>query len=167
MPEQHNDAANESPSRSQLKRDNQKLQQLGQQLVAMPDSQLQKLHLEESLKVAVYEAHRLKNPDAKRRQIQYIGKLLRSADLSQIEMGVDRLNHQSHRYRQHLAQLENWRQRIIEEGNTGIEAFMQQYPEADRQQLRNLQRQADRELRLKKTPSASRKLFSYLRGLTD
>jgi ribosome-associated protein len=44
---------------------------------------------------------------------------------------------------------------------------MQQYPEADRQQLRNLQRQADRELRLKKTPSASRKLFSYLRGLTD
>lgn len=157
----------EGPSRSQLKRDHQKLQQLGQQLVAMPENHLQKLDLEESLKTAVYEARRLKSSDAKRRQIQYIGKLLRSADLTQIEISVDRLDHQSHRYRQHFALLEQWRQQIIDGGNTAIDAFMQQYPQADRQQLRNLQRQADRELRLKKSPAASRKLFNYLKKLTE
>jgi len=167
MRDQQQDSTTESPSRSQLKRDNQKLQQLGQQLVAMPDSHLQKLNLEDSLKTAIYEARRLKSQDAKRRQIQYIGKLLRSADVAQIEIGVDRLDHQSRRYRQHFAELEQWRQRIIEEGNTAIDAFMRQYPNADRQQLRNLQRQADRELRLKKSPAASRKLFSYLQQLTD
>ena len=73
----------------------------------------------------------------------------------------------SQTYRQHFKQLEDWRDRIIQEGNGGIEAFIDAYPEGDRQQLRNLQRQANREVELKKAPTASRKIFSYIRSLAE
>ncbi len=62
------------------------------------------------------------------------------------------MDHQSQTYRQHFQQLENWRDRIINEGPTAIEALIEKYPQADRQQLRNLQRQASRELAEKKAP---------------
>ena len=167
MSEQKDDSALGIPSRSQLKRDSQKLQDLGKQLVDMPENHLQKLDLEESLKSAIYEARKLKSRDARRRQIQYIGKLMRNLDLTEIEQSLNRLNHQSQTYRQHFSQLETWRERLINEGNSAIEALIAIYPDADRQQLRNLQRQANREIELKKPPTASRKLFKYLKELAD
>ena len=77
------------------------------------------------------------------------------------------MDHQSQTYRQHFQQLENWRDRIIGEGATAIEALIGKYPQADRQQLRNLQRQASRELAEKKAPTAARKIFAYLRELSE
>lgn len=154
-------------SKSQLKRDNEKLQLLGRQLVEMPDNQLQKFTLEENLLAAIYEARRLKNRDAIRRQIQYVGKLMRSADIENIELTMDRLNHQSKTFRQHCAKIEAWRERILDEGGPAIEALIEVYPNADRQQLRNLQRQANREKENKRSPVASRRLFKYLRELAD
>jgi ribosome-associated protein len=133
----------------------------------MPEKNLQKFTLEEPLLMAIYEARRLKSREAKRRQIQYIGKLMRSANLDTVEQTMDRLNHQSKTYRQQFAKIENWRQRIIDEGAPAIEALIEIYPDADRQQLRNLQRQANREQQHNKPPVASRKLFKYLRQLAD
>lgn len=167
MSDPRDDSTVEIPSKSQLKRDSQKLQTLGQQLVDMPEKNLQKFTLEEPLLMAIYEARRLKSREAKRRQIQYIGKLMRSADLDTVEQTMDRLNHQSKTYRQQFAKIENWRQRIIDEGAPAIEALIEIYPDADRQQLRNLQRQANREQQHNKPPVASRKLFKYLRQLAD
>lgn len=167
MSDPRDDSTVEIPSKSQLKRDSQKLQTLGQQLVDMPEKNLQKFTLEEPLLMAIYEARRLKSREAKRRQIRYIGKLMRSADLDTVEQTMDRLNHQSKTYRQQFAKIENWRQRIIDEGAPAIEALIEIYPDADRQQLRNLQRQANREQQQNKPPVASRKLFKYLRQLAD
>lgn len=167
MSDPRDDSTVEIPSKSQLKRDSQKLQTLGQQLVDMPEKNLQKFTLEEPLLMAIYEARRLKSREAKRRQIQYIGKLMRSANLDTVEQTMDRLNHQSKTYRQQFAKIENWRQRIIDEGAPAIEALIEIYPDADRQQLRNLQRQANREQQHNKPPVASRKLFKYLRQLAD
>jgi len=167
MSEQKNDPTLGIPSRSQLKRDSQKLKNLGEQLVDMPENHLQKFDLDESLKSAIYEARRLKNRDARRRQIQYIGKLMRNLDLAEIEQSMNRLNHQSQTYRQHFSKLETWRERLINEGDSAIDALIAIYPDADRQQLRNLQRQANREIELKKPPTASRKLFKYLKELAD
>ncbi len=155
------------PSKSQLKRENAKLQLLGRQLVEMPDNQLQKFTLEENLLTAIYEARRLKHRDAIRRQIQYLGKLMRSADLESIELTMDKLNHQSKTFRQHCAKIEAWRERILGEGGPAIEALIEVYPNADRQQLRNLQRQANREKENKRSPVASRRLLEYLRELAD
>ena len=154
-------------SKSQLKRDSQALQDMGGQLVEMPEGQLTKFNLPENLKDAIYEARRLKNREEKRRQLQYIGKLMRTADISFIQETLDRMDHQSQTYRQHFQQLENWRDRIISEGTTAIEALIEKYPQADRQQLRNLQRQASRELAEKKSTTASRKIFAYLRELSE
>lgn len=167
MSEHTDDSPMETLSKSQLKRDSQKLQTLGRQLVDMPEKNLQKFALEESLHIAIYEARRLKSREAKRRQIQYIGKLMRTADLDAIELTMDRLNHQSRTYRQQFANIEHWRQRIVDEGAPAIEALIEIYPDADRQQLRNLQRQADREQQQGKSPVASRKLFKYLRQLAN
>jgi ribosome-associated protein len=157
----------DGPSKSQLKRDSHALQEMGKQLVEMPEGKLQKFDLPENLKDAVYEARRLKSREAKRRHLQYIGKLMRISNTDVIQETLDMMDQQSQTYRQHFKQLEDWRDRIIQEGNGGIEAFIDAYPEGDRQQLRNLQRQANREIELKKAPTASRKIFSYIRNLAE
>lgn len=157
----------ELPSRSQLKRENQELRDMGEQLVLLANSQLEKITLDDSLKEAIKEARRLKNLDARRRQIQYIGKLLRKIDITEINYSLEKINHQSQTFRQHFAKLEQWRDRFISEGNDAIEDFIANYPEADRQQLRNLQRQACREKSQNKPSAASEKLFKYIRQLAD
>lgn len=166
MTEQQTDSI-DFVSKSQLKRDSQRLRDLGAQLVNMAENQLQKFSLDEPLKAAIYEARRLKNRDAKRRQIRYIGKLMRNLDLTEIEQALDKLDHQSQTFRQHSAKLEQWRDRLIHEGDSAVEALIDTYPNADRQQLRNLQRQASREVKLDKPSNASLKLFKYLKQLDD
>ena len=155
------------PSRSQLKRDNQELRDMGEQLVLLAKSQLDKITLDDPLEVAIKEARRLKNLDARRRQIQYIAKLLRNIDVSEIKHALEKLNHQSQTFRQHFVKLEEWRDRFINEGNDAIEEFIAQYPDADRQQLRNLQRQACRDKSTNKPSMASDKLFKYIRQVAD
>ncbi|HAZ80888.1 MAG TPA: DUF615 domain-containing protein [Porticoccaceae bacterium] len=157
----------EGPSKSQLKRDSHALQAMGQELVEMPEGKLQKFNLPDALKDAIYEARRLKSREAKRRHLQYIGKLMRISDIDNIQETLEKMDHQSLTYRQHFQRLEAWRDSLINEGNQAIENFLSDYPMADRQQLRNLQRQANRELELKKPPAAARKMFQYIRSLTD
>jgi len=151
------------PSRSQLKRDSQELRDMGAQLVQMPNAHLNKITMDSSLMAAIKEARRLKSNDARRRQIQYIGKLMRNMDLTEIRHSVEKLNHQSQTFRQHFAMLEQWRDRLIDEGNDAIEEFLAAFPNADRQQIRNLSRQAGRE----KNGSAKSKLFKYLKEISD
>jgi len=151
------------PSRSQLKRDSQELRDMGAQLVQMPNAHLDKIAMDSTLLGAIKEARRLKSNDARRRQIQYIGKLMRNMDLTEIRHSVGKLNHQSQTFRQHFAMLEQWRDRLIDEGNDAIEEFLTAFPNADRQQIRNLSRQAGRET----TGSAKTKLFKYLKQISD
>jgi ribosome-associated protein len=157
----------DGPSKSQLKRDSQALQDMGSQLVDMPEGKLQKFDLPENLRDAIYEARRLKSREAKRRHLQYIGKLMRTVDIDLIIHTLEKMDHQSQTYRQHFAQLEGWRDRLINQGSPAIEDFIQHYPQADRQQLRNLQRQANREKESNKPPAAARKLFTYLREISE
>lgn len=155
------------PSRSQLKREHQELCNIGEQLVLLAKSQLEKITLDDALEAAIKEARRLKSLDARRRQIQYIGKLLRNIDITEVVNSLDKLNHQSQTFRQHFAKLEQWRDRLIIEGNDAVEDFITHYPNTDRQQLRNLQRQACREKSLNQSSSATEKLFKYIRQLAD
>ena len=157
----------DGPSKSQLKRDSHALQAMGKELVEMPEGKLQKFNLPEALEEAVYEARRLKSREAKRRHLQYIGKLMRISDIGDIQTTLDKMDHQSLTYRQHFAELEQWRDRLINGGNAAIDEFVNDHSLADRQKLRNLQRQANREHELKKPPVASRKLFAYIRSLAE
>jgi ribosome-associated protein len=167
MGDSENEFEFDGPSKSQLKRESNALQEIGEELVNMPEGKLKKFDLPENLKDAVYEARRLRSREAKRRHLQFIGKLMRICDVESIKISLDKINHQSLTYRQHFETLELWRDDIINQGGTAIDKFLTEYPSADRQKLRNLQRQANREAELKKTPNAKRKLFEYLKILSD
>ena len=136
---------------------------MGAQLVQMPNAHLDKIAMDSTLLAAIKEARRLKSNDARRRQIQYIGKLMRNMDLTEIRHSVEKLIRRSQFFRQHFAMLEQWRDRLIDEGNDAIEEFLTAFPNADRQQIRNLSRQAGRET----TGSAKTKLFKYLKQISD
>jgi ribosome-associated protein len=95
MEDSMDDNGYDGPSKSQLKRDSHALQEMGKQLVEMPEGKLQKFTLPESLKEAIYEARRLKSREAKRRHLQYIGKLMRISDIDDIQITLEKMDHQS------------------------------------------------------------------------
>ena len=80
----------EEPSKSQLKRESHALQAMGKELVEMPEGKLQKFDLPEQLRDAIYEARRLKSREAKRRHLQYIGKLMRTSDIDNIQHTLEK-----------------------------------------------------------------------------
>ena len=150
-------------SKSALKREMTNLQKIGEKLVNLSPGKLAKIPMPEELFEAVMLARRLKNREGKRRQMQYIGKCMRSADSQKIIAALESFDHQSEGFRQEQRRLEQWRDRLIAEGDRAISELMLESPEIDRQHLRQLVRQAHKEAAKNKPPTASRKIFAYLR----
>ncbi|WIO73770.1 ribosome biogenesis factor YjgA [Porticoccaceae bacterium LTM1] len=154
-------------SKSEMKRDMLALQKLGEDLVDLPEKQLEKFDLPDVLLEGIMLARRLKNREGRRRQLQYIGKVMRDIDVTEIRQQMENLQLQSRGFRQHFHQLEEWRDRLIEEGDDAVTALLEEQPDADRQKLRQLIRQAQKEQSQQKPPAASRKIFKYLRELFE
>lgn len=154
-------------SKSELKREMTALQKLGEELVNLPAAKLEKIPMDELLEEAVMLARRLKNREGKRRQLQYIGKIMRNTDSEAIQQKLESFHHQSQSFRQAQHKLEQWRDRLLNEGDTAISDLLITYPDLDRQHLRQLIRQANKEASQSKPPAASRKIFKYLRENTD
>ncbi len=151
------------PSKSQLKRDAHALQQLGTELLDVPEAAWQALQLPDQLVIALKEAKRIPSRGARKRQLQYIGKLMREVDPEPIQQYFEQLPLETRsQARKHHA-LEDWRDRMISEGDTAIEEFLGTRPAADRQHLRQLVRQAKKEQATDKPPKSSRALFRYIR----
>lgn len=155
------------PSRSQLKRDAQALQALGRTLVELPQAQLERIELPEALHDAVALARRIRAHGGKRRQLQYIGKLMRGLDAEAVRVQLAALQQNDRRAALQFQQLEALRDRLLTEGDAAIAAVLERYPQAERQHLRQLIRQAQQEQSLHKPPAAARSLFRYLRQLDD
>lgn len=154
-------------SKSELKREMTALQKMGEELVNLPAAKLEKIPMDELLEDAVMLARRLKNREGKRRQLQYIGKIMRNIDSEAIQQKLDSFHYQSQTFRQTQHKLEQWRDRLLSEGDTAISDLLNTYPELNRQHLRQLIRQANKEASQSKPPAASRKIFKYLRESTD
>jgi ribosome-associated protein len=92
---------------------------------------------------------------------------MRVNDISEIQKTISKINQKSLAYRQRLKQINQWQEQIISQGAMAINDFVDRYPNADRQKLSNLKRQINREVALKKTPSAKKKLFDYIKSLDD
>jgi len=151
------------PSKSQLKRDAHALQKLGTELLEVPESTWQALQLPDDLIAALKEAKRVPSRGARKRQLQYIGKLMRDVNPEPIQQYFEQLRLETrHQARKHHA-LEDWRDRMIAEADAAIEEFLESHPTADRQHLRQLVRQAKKELAAGKPPKSSRALFRYIR----
>jgi ribosome-associated protein len=155
---------NEPPSKSSKKRDMTALQELGAQLVELNEQQIASMQLPEALFEAVLEAKRLNRREAKRRQLQFIGRLMRDIDAAPIR---DRLEEWRGQGREHTAQLhtlERWRDELLA-GDPALARFLREYPGADSQKLRTLIRNARREQVATLPPKSYRELFRVLREM--
>ncbi len=152
------------PSKSQLKREMTALQDLGAELVALSKERLAKIDMSERLRDALLEAQRITKHEAKRRQMQYIGKIMRTVDATPLRAALDEINGVSKAatIRQH--QLERLRTRLMEDEAVFSEVA-RDYPGADMQHLRQLRRNALKEAQQGKPPRSYRELFRELRAL--
>lgn len=151
-------------SKTEMKEDMEALQKLGEELVELKPSVLEKFPLSEDLAEAIKDAQRFKN-EAKRRQLQYIGKVMRNEDPEPIQAALDKVRNKHSQATAELHKLEQLRDRIVEDGDAAISEVVEAYPEADRQRLRQLARQANKEKKAGKPAKAFREIFQVLKEL--
>ena len=153
----------ERPSKSQLKREMHALQQLGEAIIAMTPAERARFPLSDDMLAAVEETARIRSHEGRRRHMQYVGKLMRRENLEAIQAVFDEIEQEARRRDLAFHRLEAWRDRLIAEGDAAVEAFVADYPDADRQTLRQLIRNAQRERERGKPPASARKLFKLIR----
>ncbi|MBU1330514.1 MAG: ribosome-associated protein [Gammaproteobacteria bacterium] len=154
-------------SKTQIKRELHALQDLGQRLTSLKPDLLNKLPLTDALRRALEEAPKHTANAAKKRHVQFIGRLMRDQDVEAILTLLDQVDASTRQYNERFHNLERWRDRLINGDDATLEAFVGDYPDADRQHLRQLIRQAQHEAAQNKAPAASRKLFKYIRELDE
>ena len=160
--------AEEAPSKSELKRRMSALQTLGETLVTLNEQQLARIPIDDDrLLEAIREARQIRSNSARRRHLQYIGKLMRDINPAPIQRALDELHQRHQQANEDFQRLEQLRDDVLLAGLKGVELVVDAWPEADRQQLRQILLQHQRELKLGKPPAAARKLFRYLRELQD
>jgi ribosome-associated protein len=162
-PDDHSD---ERPSKSAAKREMLELQALGTALVELSKDQLKKIDLPDDLRDAVRDAQRFTQHGAHRRQLQLIGKLMRSIDPEPIRAALDEINGVSAAANARMHALERLRIRFLEDEKV-IGEIAAEHPGADLQHLRQLRRNALKEQELGKPPRAFRELFRVLRALNE
>ena len=143
-------------SKSEIKRDAEELKRLGAEIVDLGKNALDKIPLDADLRAAIELAQRIKM-EGRRRQLQLIGKMLRQRDVK------NRHNQQVVLFHK----LENLRDRLIDQGDDAIAEVLNLWPDADRQQLRTLIRNAKKEKEGNKPPKSARQIFQYLRELAE
>ncbi|MCU1789973.1 ribosome-associated protein [Pectobacterium polaris] len=153
-------------SKSEIKRDAEALKDLGAELVELGKNALEKIPLDDDLRAAVELAQRIKK-EGRRRQLQLIGKMLRARDPEPIQTALDKLNNRHNQQVALFHKLEQLRDRLIEEGDDVVPDILALYPHADRQQLRSLVRNAQKEKATNKPPKSARQIFQYLRELAE
>lgn len=163
---QNNDTP-EKPTKSALKRQMTALQKMGETIVGLPDAQLKKIPLENPLLDAVKMARSLKSHEAKRRQLQYIGKLMRNIDAEPIQIALETVLNKNQQGKAHFHQIERWRDKLISEGDEALEKLVEQYPHADRQHIRQVMRKAQNDVAQEKNTGGETELFRCLRELVE
>jgi ribosome-associated protein len=150
------------PSKSQVKREVEALQALGEELVRLPAAQFKRIELPEELRTAVADCRKITQNGALRRQKQYIGKLMRGIDPAPIQAQLDVFNGASVAENAKLHQAEKWRDKLIAD-NEALTLFLNGHPDADATHLRQLIRNARDEAARGKPPKAFREIFRVIR----
>ena len=153
-------------SKTQRKQAVHMLQALGEELVELNDDQLAAIELPERLRDAVMEARRITKFEAKRRQLQYIGKLMRSVEAEPIRAALDAAGARSRAEAAAHKRIEAWRERLLA-GPGAVAELLAEHPRADTRQLRALVRHALRERGAGRPPRSFRELYQALRALFD
>lgn len=159
------DTGNEPPSKSERKRQSLELQSLGEALIELADAELDALELPEALHDAIVAARSVTSRGAMVRQRQYIGKLMRHVDPAPIRATMERRRVlASARTREHHL-VEQWRDRLLAEGEPALAALASECGEADLREFRSLLRQAQAERESGRPSATARRIFQRLRDL--
>lgn len=154
-------------SKSQRKKDMLALQKIGESLIKLPQEKLATMDLPDNLLTAIQHMKSLTSNEAKRRQLQYIGKMMRQIDVDSIKETLRRIEliHEGNTALFH--RIEEWRTKLLVTGDDALNAFLVDYPAGDRQQLRQLIRNALQDKKNNKNTGAEKTLFKYLRSIVE
>ena len=154
------------PSKSALKRASHELQDLGEQLVAMPESRWADIEMPERLRDALVAWKTTRSFEGKRRQMQYIGKVLRSVDAEPIREAVASFQLGHARDALSLHEAERWRTELLADEKSALTRWVESFPDSDLQQLRTLIRNAKKDAALepeKRSGRGFRELFQFVK----
>lgn len=155
-------------SKSARKRQMHALQVLGEQLVSLSTTQLAKLNIDHPRLIEAVElAQRITHHSGKRRQMQFIGKLMRETEAGVIQQALDELHETSRKAKAREHVIEGARDALLLRGDEALTDVISIWPNADRQLIRQLTRSAIVERDKQLPPVSARNLFRYLRSLSD
>ncbi len=155
-------------SRSQNRRDALDVLALGEKLVNLTPAQLARVPVPEDLLPHIAEAKRITAHIAHKRQLAFLAKHMRREDDAVLDAIRDALDANSDTSRREVAtmhRVEDWRERLMKDGDKALGALLDEYPQADRQQLRTLVRNAQADRAKNKPPRAYREIYQVLRTL--
>ena len=156
------DEVDSKPSKTQRKQAALALTALGRQLVELKPSLLGQIDLDENLIQAIEIARGIRSHIARKRQLQYLGKLLRQVDTEAIGVQLERILAPGRQEASFAKMAEHWREQLLEQGNPALTAFLQQFPATDHQLLRQYLRQARQDPDKPKTKQAKKALYREL-----
>jgi len=157
-----------SPSRTRQRIEALEIRSLAEKLVALPAAQLARLPIPEELMPHIVETQRITSHIAHKRQLQFLAKQMRREEdevLEAIRDAMDEGGEAARRETALLHQAEQWRDRLLADGDDALAALLEEFPTADRQKLRQLVRNATDERAKNKPPRAFRDLFREVREL--
>jgi len=167
MPDEDELIDNRPPSKSQRKREMHAQFDLGKVLVELSTNQLKKLALDESLYEAIDTCKNIRQHGARKRQHKLISKLLSDADTVAIQDAVDAFKAPQREAIAELHVIEDWRDKLIAEDAAALTEFISQYASADRQQLRQILRNAKQTKSPDRNKKAKRDLFQLIKELVE
>lgn len=150
------------PSKTKIKKQMHELRDLGKELTELGKDQLAQLDIPDTLRDAIREMKNINKFGAQRRQIQYIGKLMRDVDPAPILAKLDVWKGRSQQHIAYTHQLERWRDRLME-NDKALTELLAAHPQADAQRLRSLVRNAQKEMESGKPPKNYREIYQVLR----
>ncbi len=157
----------QKPSRTQQKKEALAAQRLGEALVGLSDQQLDKMGIPEELQEAVVTVRQMHQRGARRRQMQYIGALMRTIDVAVLQQNIEKVTAQRHDDTRRFRQVELWRDELTAGDERRLTWIIETYPDVDKQALAKM---VDAVTEAKGIPGRRRSnkaLFRYLRGLIE
>jgi len=153
-------------SKTRRKKQMHELQHVGAQLVALSADELARIRMPESLREAIEDARRFTRHEARRRQLQYIGRIMRDIDAGPIAEQLAALKAPSRRQTALFHVAERWRQELLAE-DAAMERFVKEFPEADPHRIRAMVDEAREEKRAAQPPRRFRELFHVLSAIVQ
>lgn len=157
----------EFESRTDIKLAALEVTDIGEQLSELPDSQLKKIELSEQILDAIKFLRNLPKGPGRARHKKFLGGLLRKDEdsLAEARAALEEIKQKNQQQNLHFQRLEKLRDNLIKQGDEGLNSLLEDFPNADRQYLRQQIRQAAKEAEQEKPAKAAREIFKYLRGL--